>query len=164
MVSRLTGLPKVDAIDLALLRLLQHNSKRTRRELGAAVQLAGSTVCERIDKLERAGVILGYKASIAASLLSSAQDYFVNFRLTPMAATALRGFEQDLKTSSWIVSAARVGGLASYQVRVATRDGVGRLERMISSHALLICTFEASPVLDELVSYREPPVLASART
>ena len=53
-----------DSIDRNLLRILEENARLSASELARRVGLARSTVQERISRLERAGIILGYKAII----------------------------------------------------------------------------------------------------
>lgn len=53
-----------DRIDRNLLRILEENARLSASELARRVGLARSTVQERISRLERTGVILGYKAII----------------------------------------------------------------------------------------------------
>jgi len=54
----------VDKKDLAILRALQRDARATFAEIGQQAGLAPSTVHERIRKLERSGVIRGYRADV----------------------------------------------------------------------------------------------------
>jgi Lrp/AsnC family leucine-responsive transcriptional regulator len=54
----------LDERDLVILRALQEDARATFAEIGERVGLAASTVHERVRKLERAGVIRGYRAEI----------------------------------------------------------------------------------------------------
>ena len=54
----------VDDRDRAILAAVQEDGRATYSEVGDRVGLAASTVHERIRKLERAGVIRGYRAEI----------------------------------------------------------------------------------------------------
>jgi len=59
----------LDDRDLAILRALQGDARATFAEIGEGVGLAASTVHERVRKLERAGVIRGYRADVDAEAL-----------------------------------------------------------------------------------------------
>jgi Lrp/AsnC family transcriptional regulator, leucine-responsive regulatory protein len=50
--------------DAAILRALQADGRATYAEIGKKVGLAPSSVHERIRKLERTGVIRGYRATV----------------------------------------------------------------------------------------------------
>jgi Lrp/AsnC family transcriptional regulator, leucine-responsive regulatory protein len=54
----------LDAIDHQLVDLLRRDARQRLADLGAAVNLSASAVKRRIDRLEEAGVILGYRAVI----------------------------------------------------------------------------------------------------
>ena len=59
----------LDERDLVILRALQEDARATYAEIGERVGLAASTVHERVRKLERAGVIRGYRAEVDAESL-----------------------------------------------------------------------------------------------
>lgn len=54
----------IDAIDRAILRLLQENARISNAEIARQVGLAPSAIFQRIRKLEEHGVILGYTARL----------------------------------------------------------------------------------------------------
>lgn len=51
----------LDETDLAILRCLQIRGKITHRELSEVVGLSPSRCCERVQRLENDGVIVGYR-------------------------------------------------------------------------------------------------------
>jgi DNA-binding Lrp family transcriptional regulator len=55
----------MDDIDQAILRMLRENARTSLKAISGKVDLARSSVRERIAKLERAGTIRGYRADIA---------------------------------------------------------------------------------------------------
>ena len=55
----------MDAIDTQIVALLRANARMPLKTLAAKVELARSTVRERLVRLEKAGVILGYHARVA---------------------------------------------------------------------------------------------------
>lgn len=57
----------MDDIDLKIIGLLRENARMPLKTLAAEVGLARSTARQRIDKLERAGIIRGYHAAVAES-------------------------------------------------------------------------------------------------
>jgi Lrp/AsnC family leucine-responsive transcriptional regulator len=58
-----TGLA-LDAIDLQILKLLQHNAKMTVKEISDKVHLSTTPVHERIKRMEKAGIIKQYATLI----------------------------------------------------------------------------------------------------
>jgi Lrp/AsnC family transcriptional regulator, leucine-responsive regulatory protein len=55
---------EVDELDLALLRELAVDARRSQRALARTVQMSAPAVADRLARLERSGVIRGYRADI----------------------------------------------------------------------------------------------------
>ena len=62
--ARSTPAVEVDSLDLALLRALTENARQSQRALAREVQMSPPAVADRLARLERAGVIRGYRADI----------------------------------------------------------------------------------------------------
>ncbi|KAF1065865.1 MAG: HTH-type transcriptional regulator LrpC [Variovorax sp.] len=56
--------PTLDAHDTRILAELQKDARLTMAELGRRVHLSQPAVTERVKKLEAAGVISGYRATV----------------------------------------------------------------------------------------------------
>jgi len=56
---------QIDDLDRALLALLAADGRATMAELGRGVGLSRTAVLARVQRLERAGVIRGYRADVA---------------------------------------------------------------------------------------------------
>ena len=56
--------PEFDPVDLDLLRLLAVDARLSQRELARRVSMSAPAVAERVARLERAGIIRGYRAEI----------------------------------------------------------------------------------------------------
>lgn len=55
---------EVDDLDLALLRELAVDARRSQRALARTVQVSAPAVADRLARLERSGVIRGYRADV----------------------------------------------------------------------------------------------------
>ena len=73
----------LDPTNLRLLRELQANARLGMAELGRRVGMSAPAVAERIQRLERAGVIGGYHAEIDARALGYAVSAIVRIRPSP---------------------------------------------------------------------------------
>ncbi len=62
--QRGTDLPRIDNIDRNILGELGRDGRVPLAELGRRVHLSSPAVAERVQRLERAGVISGYRAEI----------------------------------------------------------------------------------------------------
>ena len=67
--KHLPNLIELDAIAWKIVESMQRNARVTFAELGRKVGLSTPAVAERVHRLEEAGVITGYHASIDASKL-----------------------------------------------------------------------------------------------
>ena len=54
----------MDRKDRQILALLERNARLSYGEIGAAVGLAGSSVHDRVRKLEKQGIVKGYRAEV----------------------------------------------------------------------------------------------------
>jgi DNA-binding Lrp family transcriptional regulator len=54
----------VDDFDLALLRTLAGNARQSQRALGRTIEMSAPAVADRLARLERTGVIRGYRVDI----------------------------------------------------------------------------------------------------
>src|SRR5438309_6212471 len=58
------SLPRIDALDRRIIGELIEDGRAPLAELGRRVNLSSPAVAERVQRLERAGVITGYRAEI----------------------------------------------------------------------------------------------------
>ncbi len=72
--------PEIDAIDHAILDLLQQNARRTVADIAARVNLSAAPVKRRIDRLEQLGVILGYTLLIDHGKLEGSVEAFTELQ------------------------------------------------------------------------------------
>jgi Lrp/AsnC family transcriptional regulator, leucine-responsive regulatory protein len=72
----------LDGTDRRLLRELQENSRLSLAELGRRVNLSSPAVAERLQRLERTGVITGYRAEVDPKALGYPIAAFVRIRPT----------------------------------------------------------------------------------
>ena len=73
----------MDAIDRRIVSLLEGNARLTYAEVGAEVGLAASSVHDRVRKLERAGILRGYRADVDFSRAGLPITAFVSLALRP---------------------------------------------------------------------------------
>lgn len=71
---------EVDGTDQEIIDLLVRDGRRTLAEIGKEVSLTAPAVKRRIDRLEQAGVILGYTARIDQSKLGRSIEAFTELR------------------------------------------------------------------------------------
>jgi Lrp/AsnC family transcriptional regulator, leucine-responsive regulatory protein len=70
----------LDAIDLAIVRLLEQNARRKLVDIAQEVNLSTSAVTRRIDRLEKEGVIVGYRAVVDQRKLGRELEAFTELK------------------------------------------------------------------------------------
>jgi Lrp/AsnC family leucine-responsive transcriptional regulator len=73
----------LDPINLQLLKLLQEDGRLSVAELGRRISMSAPAVAERVQRLERAGVITGYHAEVDPRRLGYPIAAIVRIRPSP---------------------------------------------------------------------------------
>jgi DNA-binding Lrp family transcriptional regulator len=106
---RMSVAANLDAIDLRILRELQRDGRITNVELSKQVGISAPPCLRRVRKLERAGIIEGYRALLNAPALGFGVTAFCSVGLEHQSDSNLRAFadktlEWPIVRRSWMVS------------------------------------------------------------
>ncbi len=112
----------LDAADLAILRVLVADSRRTLQEIGTTVGLSPTSCWTRIKRLETLGVIKRYTVELDAPLLGYHDSVIVQLTLESHTDETLYEFGRVLATIPEIQEAYLVSGDYDYYIRIAVRD------------------------------------------
>lgn len=112
----------LDDRDLRILVELQRDGRMTKTALADRVSLSAAACWERLRRLEQAGLITGYQASIDARLLSGAVTVMVPIELKSHRAVDQKTFEKYVTTVREIVDCWSVGGGIDYLLRIVAKD------------------------------------------
>lgn len=118
----------MDAIDTHLLSLLQEDAKVSFAKMGEAVGLSAPAVLERVRKLESAGVIVAYRAILAAEPLGLGVGAFVGVAIEGL--TAERAFREHIQGLAVVLEAHHVTGAWTLMLKVRTETNRD-LERLL---------------------------------
>jgi Lrp/AsnC family leucine-responsive transcriptional regulator len=123
----------MDAVDRQLIQALRENGRASYAELGRLVGLSGPSVTDRINRLETAGVITGYRATVDASTVGLGVTALIGIQLSDATdheevATRLRDLHEV--EDCWFIA-----GDDSYmlKVRAADVDGLESIIRRLSA-------------------------------
>ena len=111
-----------DKIDMAILRVLLHDSRKTLQEIGAEVGLAATSCWSRIKKLEASGVIKRYTVDIDPAKLGYQDSVIVQLTLESHSDETLYEFGRVLASIPEVQEAYLVSGDYDYYIRIAVRD------------------------------------------
>lgn len=144
----------MDTIDLKILRALEEDARLAYAEIGTRVGLAASSVHDRVRKLERAGVIRGYRADIDLEGAGAPITAFVSLALRPESPSDI---PRRVAEFPMVQSCYSVAGDNSYVllVRAPTTQALeelldalrAKLEVTTKSTIVLSIPFENRPVI-----------------
>jgi len=130
-VLQMQAQPLLDAYDVRILAELQAEARMTLVELGRRVHLSQPAVAERVRKLEAAGVITGYRASVNLAALGYGIRAMVRVGRTDYSAMA-----QLIAKLPEVVNAWNITGEDSWALEIAVAD-VAHLDDVVSQLCLL---------------------------
>lgn len=115
----MASLSKTDRI---IVRELQRDGQTTLEQLGQLIGKSSSTVKRDVDALNKAKVILGYKAVIDRKELGFGMLAMTLIELKSKGLRELDRFADQLEGMPNIIECARVAGDFDFHVKTATRD------------------------------------------
>src|SRR5262249_27523359 len=83
----------LDVVDLAILELLVRDARASQRRIAREVGMSPPAVAERIGRLERTGVIRGYRAELDRARLGFSMVVYVSV----IAVNTLKGPDEGLR-------------------------------------------------------------------
>ena len=112
----------LDRTDLLLLAELQQSGRQTNAELAERVHLSPSACLRRVQRLEREGVIAGYRAEVAPDRIGLGLHAFVRVQLTRHDAEAVAAFAGFVNDWDEVVACHALTGDMDYLLQVVVRD------------------------------------------
>jgi Lrp/AsnC family transcriptional regulator, leucine-responsive regulatory protein len=139
---------ELDAIAWKLIESLQHNARQSFAELGRKVGLSTPAVAERIHRLEDAGVIMGYHASLNMAKLGAPIRVLVRLTI-PGGDLPISRTVAAIKEMPEIARCHRITGGESFVIEahvVSIRHLEAFIDRLSALGATSTSTVLSSPV------------------
>ncbi|MFT3747291.1 MAG: Lrp/AsnC family transcriptional regulator [Agriterribacter sp.] len=111
-----------DDIDKHILNLLQENAMLTIRDIADRLSLTTTPVHERIKKLEKEGVIIGYRAIIDTEKVDRAQVVLLNLHMEEYTPKNIAAFEKMVAGMPQVLECFHLAGTVDYQLKVIVKD------------------------------------------
>ena len=121
---------KLDDRDLRILAILSEEGRLSKTELAKRVNLSATPCWERLKRLEKAGVIRGYRAEISLRALAPHVTVLVMAELSGHRAEDFQTFERAIGEIDEITGCWALGGGFDYLLQVVTRD-IDSYQRLI---------------------------------
>ncbi|KEZ78243.1 Lrp/AsnC family transcriptional regulator [Salinisphaera hydrothermalis] len=113
---------KIDAKDRRILHELKHDGRMSNVELAERVNLSPSTCLRRVQELERAGVIRGYRVVTDPERLGHGFVAYVSVGLSLHSKAALEDFENSMRQAEEVIECHNVAGTFEYLLRIESED------------------------------------------
>ncbi len=113
---------KIDDINLRILRELSRDGRQSNLQLADRVGLSASACLRRVQDLERAGVIKGYRAVLDMDKLGIGFVAYVTVGLNSHTKAAQEAFERAVARAREVRECHNVTGTVEYLLRVETAD------------------------------------------
>ena len=112
----------LDRIDILILKALQAQGRLSIVELAARVNLTNTPCSERVRRLERQGLIKGYRAVIDPDLLGFSQLSVVQISMAATSDNHLEAFNAAVQQIPEIESCLMIAGSFDYLLTVRNRN------------------------------------------
>ncbi|MBI3502388.1 MAG: Lrp/AsnC family transcriptional regulator [Bacteroidetes bacterium] len=113
---------KLDSIDLKILKTLQEDGRIANIDLSNKINLSPAPTLERVKKLERAGIIKGYRAELDTYQLGFGTETFMLVSLAFNQQNAIDNFTQGIGKISEVVECYQVTGASDFILRILVKD------------------------------------------
>lgn len=124
---------KLDSTDVAILNLMQDNSRTTNADLARAVNLSPTPCFNRVKAMEEMGVIRKQVTLLEPAVLGLNVNVFIQVSLEKQVEDALSYFEQAINERPEVMECYLMTGDADYLLRVLVPD-IRALEHFILDH------------------------------
>lgn len=116
---------KLDTLDRALLRELQHDARQSNRDLAATTGVSPSTSLERVRGLRDGGVICGYRAEVDLEAIGRPVQALIAVRIRPPSRPVIEGFREWAARLPETIGLFVTSGASDFLIHVAVPDTKG---------------------------------------
>jgi Lrp/AsnC family leucine-responsive transcriptional regulator len=156
---------QLDRTDLQLLAELQRQGRLTNAELAERVHLSPSACLRRVQRLERSGVIAGYRVELDAEHLGLGLQVFVRVQLEKHDAGYVERFTNAVQGWNEVVACHALSGDMDYLLHVVVEDldhfSRFLLDRLLNESG--VADVNSSIVLRTVKAFRGLPLPAGER-
>ncbi|MDE5689101.1 Lrp/AsnC family transcriptional regulator [Duncaniella sp.] len=113
---------RLDDTDVKLLNALQRDAKTGTKELCELLNLSKTPVYERIHRLEKEGVITGYRATVDHNKVGLPLVVFCNVSLAEHNDEHFKQFIEDINLIDEVMECYSTGGIYDILIKVVLKD------------------------------------------
>lgn len=112
----------LDAIDIALVRMLQAQGRLTNADLAERVGLSPSACLRRVQRLEQDGVIAGYRGIVDPRSIGLGLEAFVSVKLVEKDQKAILNFTDQVAQWEEVVACYILTGDTDFMLHLVMVD------------------------------------------
>ncbi len=113
---------KLDSKDIQILSVLQRNGRITKTALSEQIFLSPTPCWERIKRLEKADIIVGYGAQISIANMGNYATIFMEVKIASHQARDFNLFENAVQDMDEVLECWAVGGELDYLLKVVVSN------------------------------------------
>lgn len=113
---------KLDSYDLKLLDALQRDGRASIADLSKKINLSATPCAQRLRKLEKAGLITGYRALFDPRVLGLDLLVFIEVTLKETGEQTLQAFNSAIRAVPHILECHMIGGNFDYLLKARVSD------------------------------------------
>jgi Lrp/AsnC family leucine-responsive transcriptional regulator len=146
--------PRLDEKDIAILKLLQKDSKLTARKIAAMVGSPITTVFSKIKHMEELGLIDGYKAILDAKVLGCGTTAFIMASVSYRTKSARASVLSEIARLPQVQELQIITGDWDLLIKLKGKD-VDTIRRIVTETLRLIKGIEKTLTCIVLETYKE---------
>lgn len=112
----------LDKTDLSILRIIQHDARKTIKEIAGELNLSTTPIFERLKKLEKTGFILKNVAILDAKKLDLKLTAFIRISVSDHSKEAIQSFVKQIIHYPEVLECHHTTGDADFLVKVVLAD------------------------------------------
>lgn len=150
---------RLDAIDSAILRVLQRDASLSQRDVAERVGLSQNACWRRIARLKEAGIIRGQTLRLDHDRIGLGLTVFVMLRTRDHSTEWLTTFRRTVLGIENVIDVFRIAGDYDYMLKIVARDMNdfdGIYQRLIAGAALETVT--SCIAMEAIADRRDLPV------
>jgi len=140
----------MDEIDKKIIAILQLDGRISMQKLAKLIPMSVPSTCERVKRLEAAGIITGYRATIDLSKMENQVNAFI---LCSLRIGELQSNIRWAKNEPRVVRAYTIAGRYSLLIQVSCKDMADYNDLI---HILYTCSvIESCTIIDEFKTIKD---------
>ena len=138
----------MDKVDLKLIELLQENARYPLKHLAEEVYLSPPAVSSRIERLEKSGILTGYRATADQLKLGYNIIAFINLEISPKEKATFYPFISECPN---VIECNCVTGKYSMHIKVAYKTTmeldafIGKLQKFGNTETQIVFSTPVEP-------------------